>query len=66
MDYAEELFQIYAPHKDKRDALIDAHAALCIAEIKQMAKDALREIKRKADFPNRSAGQRRRHNAKQA
>lgn len=40
---------------------VDAHAARALAEIKVMAAAAIKVLHRKADFPNRSAGQRRRH-----
>ena len=47
-------------------AAIDAHAASAQFEIQLMAAKAMREIKRKAEHPNRSAGQKRRYSKEKA
>jgi hypothetical protein len=44
-----------------REELIDAHAEAALAEIRAFTARALREMKRRVEYPNRSAGQRRRH-----
>ena len=50
--------------QSKAHALIDAHAALVKEELKAMAKQAMKDIRRSASFDNRSAGQKRRRNGK--
>jgi len=40
---------------------IDAHANLALAQVQIMANNARKHIKRLAEFPARSAGQKRRY-----
>jgi hypothetical protein len=44
-----------------RHEMIDAHAESCQVEIKRKTAEVMRQIKRMAEYPARSAGQKRRY-----